>query len=336
MSDMTGAPDNLAAGNEDLERIEAAGTELTPEFVTAFNNMSPEERNIWVEDARRKLMASEFGWAASFLDDPELGPLFRKATGPPAWSQEKFNRELRQTNWWRTRTTNQRTWDQGIALDPATYNQSIDVQRRGIKEVASGMNIALSEDQLTTLATESLRSGWDATQTINAIANEGLRGDTFGPDVRFGITGRTIRSLASEYAVPLSDSGADEWAQKLATGAISQTDFENWVRVQAKGLYPSLANDIDRGVTVKSLTDPYRQVAATTLGISSAEIDFADPRWNAALNFDDGKGRRAMTLYEWGRHLRTNEEYGYDRTPEATAKAYNMVDRLGRAFGVTA
>lgn len=324
------------SGMTDLQRIEAAGTDLTPEFVTAFNNMSPEQRNIWVEDARRKLMASEFGWAASFLDDPELGPLLRRAAGPPAWSPEKLAREIKNTKWWQSRTASQRAWDQGVVSDPATYNQKIDVQQRGIKEVAAGLNIALSEDQLTTLATESLRSGWDATQTINAIANEGVRGDTFGPDIRFGITGTTIRRLASEYAVPLSDSGADEWAQKLATGAISQTDVENWLRVQAKGLYPSLANDIDRGVTVKSLTDPYMQIAASTLGINAAEIDFADPRWNAALNFDDGKGRRAMTLYEWGRHLRTEEQYGYDRTPEATNKAYEMVDRLGRMFGVTA
>lgn len=335
MSDMTGATDSLAAGNEDLERIESAGTELTSEFVTAFNNMSPEERNIWVEDARRKMMASEFGWAASFLDDAELGPILRQAS-QERWVPEKLLMRLRQTKWWKARDENQRAWDQGIALDPPTYNAQIDRRRREVKEVAAGMNLALSEDQLTTLSSESLRSGWDATQTINAIANEGLRGDSFGPDIRFGITGRTIRQLASEYAVPLSDSGADDWAKKLATGSISQTDFENWVRVQAKSLYPSLSNDIDRGVTVKSLVDPYRQVAASTLGIPSAEVDFADPRWNAALNFDDGKGRRMMTLFEWGRHLRSDEQYGYERTPDARDKAYKMVDRLGRMFGVTA
>ena len=324
------------SGMTDLERIEAAGTELTPEFVTAFNNMSSEQRNIWVEDARRKLMASEFGWAASFLDDAELGPLLRQAAGPPAWSQEKFTRELRKTNWWRTRTANQRTWDQGVALDPATFNQRINTQKQGIREVAAGLNLVLTDEQLTTLATESLRSGWDADTTINAIANEGVKGEAFGTDIRFGMTGRSVRQLASEFAIPLSSAAADDWAQKLATGSITQTDYENWLRGQAKSLYPSLANDIDRGVTVKSLTDPYMQIAASTLGINAAEINFADPKWNAALNFDDGKGRRAMTLYEWGRHLRTEEQYGYDRTPQARDKAYSMVDRLGRMFGVTA
>lgn len=47
----------------ELEMIEAAGTaRVTPEFIAAFNNMSLADRNIWVEDARRRL-AGEYGSA---------------------------------------------------------------------------------------------------------------------------------------------------------------------------------------------------------------------------------------------------------------------------------
>ena len=186
------------------------------------------------------------------------------------------------------------------------------------------------------LATESLRSAWDNDQTINAIANEGVRGDAFGSDIRFGITGRGVRGLASQYAVPLSDQAADDWAQKLATGSITQTDYENYLRAQSKSLYPSLAADIDRGVNVSTIVDPYAQIAVSTLGVNPAEINFADPKRNAALNFDDGKGRRVMTLFEWGEHLRKDERYGYDQTPEATSKAYRMMSDLGRMFGLSA
>jgi len=336
MSDMTGATDSLAGDNKDLQTIEAGGTELTPAFVDAFNKMSPEQRNIWVEDARRKVMASEFGWAASFLDDAELGPLLRRAAGPPPWSPDKLSREIKKTNWWQSRTVAQRQWDQGVASDPATFNQRVETQKRGIKEVAAGLSLVLNDEQITALATESLRSGWDEDQTINAIANEGVRGESFGADIRFGITGRGVRGLASQYAVPLSDQAADGWAEKLATGGITQTDYENYLRGQAKSLYPSLADDIDRGVNVSTIIDPYSQVAVSTLGINAAEIDFADPKWNAALNFDDGKGRRMMTLFEWGEHLRRDERYDYDRTPEATSKAYRMVSDLGRMFGLSA
>lgn len=329
-------PSELAAGDRGLELIEEAGTELTPEFVTAFNNMSDADRTIWVENARRNLLTSEFGWAATFLDDPELGPLLRRAVGPPRWSTDKLRREIEKTNWWKTRSDSQRAWDQQAAVKPGETTKRVEAQSIGIRQIVSQYGGTLSDEQVAELATRSLRDGWNTTQVLQAVAAELVKGTDASGGVRFGITGRSVRDTARRFGVPLSDMAADEWATKIATGQVFQDDFENWARTQAKGLYPSLSAEIDRGLDVATITDPYRQIVSSTLGISPETVNFADPKWNAALNFDDGKGRRMMTLYEWGRHLRTNEEYGYDRTPNAVNKAYQITDRLGKMFGVTA
>lgn len=334
---MTDISNSAAAGDPGLEEIERAGTTVTPQFAEAFRNMSDADRTIWVEDARRNRLTAEFGWAASFLDDPEIGPILRLAVGPPSWAPAKLLRELEKTKWWQARSRAQRNWDQGIATDPGTYKKSVEDQRENIKSVVSQLNGFLTEEQVTELATESLRSEWTDRQTIAGVAGEMMKGSDNG-DVRFGITGRAVRQLSSQYAVPLSNQAADEWARKIATGEMLQTDYETFLRQQAKSLYPSLSADIDRGLTVSTIVDPYSQVAQSTLGVSSDQIDFANPRWNAALNFDDGKGsgRRMMTLFEWGEHLRKDERYGYDRTPNARTKAYSMVSDLGRMFGMTA
>lgn len=332
MSDMTGTQDSLAAGNPDLELIERAGTaEVTESFVEAFNNMTPQERQIWIEDANRNILTGEFGWAASFIEHPELGPLFREAI-ERGYDNNRFLRELRQTQWWQTRTASQRQWDQDEALDPATANQQITRRETSIRDVTAQFGGMLTDEQVTELARESLRSNWSDSEMLDAIAAE-ISFDPLATDVKFGITGRTVRQLASDFAVPLSDVAADEWARKVATGEISDADYENWLRGQSKSLYPTLSADIDRGVSVKTLTDPFRQVAARTLGIAPDSVDFSSDRWNAALNFDDGKGRRMMTLTEWGDYLRTNSQYGYEYTEAAQNKAYTIAESIGQMFG---
>lgn len=331
MSDMTGAEDSLAAGNPDLELIERGGTTITAEFVEAFNNMSPEDRQIWIEDATRNVMVGEFGWAATFISHPELGPILRQATDQQ-WSPDRLRREIEQTDWYQSRTISQRQFDQQEQLDPATAQQQVDRSARGIREVVASYGGALTDEQVNELARESVRSGWNDQETLDAIAAEMLKGADDGT-LRFGITGRGVRQLASEFAVPLSEQAADEWSTKIATGQIVQGDYENWLRGQAKSLYPTLTADIDRGVSVKALTDPYRQVAARTLGIAPESVDFSSDRWNAALNFDDGKGRRMMTLTEWGDMLRTDSRYGYEFTEDAQNKAYTIVETIGQMFG---
>lgn len=329
------APEDLTGGDRNLEIIQESGVELTSGFVAAFRAMSPEQQNIWVEDARRNILATEFGWAASFIFDEEIGPILRQAVDE-GWTEQKLFTSLRNTNWFKSRTDKQRQWDQQIALDPKSKEDDIAQRSIDIQEVVAQYGETLAPEQVRELAIESLRSGWTEQQMFRGIASEAMKNPASGGGVRFGIVGRGIRELASKFAVPISEQTADEWASKVASGQVVQADYENWLRSQAKGLYPSLAAEIDRGLDVKTLTDPFAQVAQSTLGITAEQINFADPKWNAALNFDDGKGRRMMTLYEWGRHLRTEEQYGYDRTPEATNKAYEMVDRLGRMFGVTA
>lgn len=332
---MTGASDNLAQGDANLELIERGGTELTPQFVQAFRAMSPEQQNIWVEDARRNVLASEYGWAASFLDDEELGPILREAA-QKNWSDQRLLTALRNTKWYKSREPSERAWDQAIALDPKSKDKDIEQRSIGIQEILAQFNETLTPEQIRDLAITSLRSDWSDQQLFRGIAAEAMKGGPQQGNVRFGIVGRTVRDLATRYAVPLSEQAMDSYAQRIASGDIVQADYENILRNQAKSLYPSLSAELDRGLDIATITDPYRQVAASTLGISADMVNFADPKWNAALNFDDGKGRRMMTLYEWGQHIRTNEQYGYDQTPDARNKAYNMVDRLGRMFGVTA
>jgi hypothetical protein len=98
-------------------------------------------------------------------------------------------------------------------------------------------------------------------------------------------------------------------------------------------MFPSLAADLERGLDVETLVNPFREMAARTLEINPANIDFSESKWNAALNFSDDKGRRMMTLNEWGQYLRETPEYGYEYTSQAHNRAYEIAETLGKTFG---
>jgi hypothetical protein len=151
--------------------------------------------------------------------------------------------------------------------------------------------------------------------------------------LRSGIIGRSLRNIARQYALPMSDTSLDSWVSRIANNEYLIEDFQNYARRNAIGMFPSLAADLERGLDVETLVNPFREMAATTLEINPANIDFSDPKWNAALNFGDDKGRRMMTLGEWGQYLRETPEYGYEYTSQAHNRAYQIAETLGKTFG---
>jgi hypothetical protein len=313
--------------------------DVTPEFAAEFAKMTPEQQKELMDVATRNQLAQYYGSFAVFFDVEEIGALLVRAA-QQGWDPRKLRNEIMRTKWWAETERAHNQYDAFVATnggeDSATVQRVISDKAAQIGDVSAQLGMRLSDGQTRKLARDALRNQYDQRTLQQAIAAEIRLSPDAADSLRIGAVGRDIRRLASDYAVPLADSTLDKWMNDIMDGRVTEDDFENYLRTQASSLYPTLANEIGRGVTVRQYADPYRQIAAQTLGLSPDEIDFSDPRWNEALNFDDGQGRRAMTLYEWGRHLRQDERYGYDRTPEATSKAYRMASDLGRMFGVSA
>lgn len=279
-----------------------------------------------------EVVAAEFGWAAAFLEDPELGPLLQKAA-KEGWTEAKLQTELMKTKWWKNSDNAQRAWAKLEAQGDGESNRQVNQKADEVREIAAQLGGMLTDSQLIDVSTAVLRFGFNAQQTMRMVANELLRGSDPASILRTGIVGQSVRQIARQMGLPMSNETLDEYSRKIATGTALLSDFENYARRQAKSLYPSLEADLDRGLSVDAIADPYRQYAANLLGISPTSIDFADPKWNIALNYADEKGRRAMTLQEWGDRLRRDESYGWQYTDQAINRAYDVTSMIARAFG---
>lgn len=249
-------------------------------------------------------------------------------------SDAQFQAELEKTTWWRTTTASARAWEEDKARDPATVQTRIDNQLAALRDQSLTLGLRLRDDVLAKLAEDSLKFGWSATIINNTLGAEALRSAGGVSDLRRGYIGQTIRATAGSYGVPLSDVTFNEWVGKIATGQENEASFQAFALDIAKNLYPSLAPALDKGVSFRAITDPYRQSAARILEINPESVDFADPKWAQAFTFRDEKGNQTMMTYgEWNDYLRTTPSFGYEYTDGAKERAFTVVNRLGELFG---
>ena len=138
-----------------------------------------------------------------------------------------------------------------------------------------------------------------------------------------------LRQLTDLYHVPYSDGTLADIAKDLTPEKF--TAFEGAVKMQAEGLYPTLAPQIRAGIPTAYLLDPYRQVAKQKLG-DQYEPDFqTNPADTAALTGgqDPKTGSPApMSLDQWKQHIQTDPQFGYDKTPQAIAQAQSTIQGL--------
>lgn len=147
-----------------------------------------------------------------------------------------------------------------------------------------------------------------------------------------------FRSMLGDYALDLADVTLEQWARKTLSGEVDETAFQQYLKDQAKSLFPTLAAAIDQGFTVRQYGDVYAQRAAQRLGIAPESINFADEKWRRALVRVDPKTgeRKAMNLDEWDTEIRTNPIYGYDNSAEAIGQAAKFAQQIAETFGRSA
>jgi hypothetical protein len=279
-------------------------------------------------------ISGEYGYLSAYLDDPEIGPILRQAAKND-WSQQKLLSALEKTNWWQTTSQSARQAQALQSTDPATYKQTWQQQRAQVASLATSMGLHLGGDRLDKIATTAMWSGWTDLQLERSLSHE----FNYNPDKAYkGTAGTTIqklRSMSSQYLVPITDGQMQHWTRQVLAGSTTADDFSGYLADQAKTLFPWMAKAIDAGTTPGQYLDPYRSAAASTLELDPARVDFSQAKWrNLFETIDPKTGDRserglanAMTL------MRTDPRYGFDYTQGANNDAANFAQGLAQEFG---
>lgn len=271
---------------------------------------------------------------AAIAQIPEIGDLLQMASAQN-WSSAYFQEQLWNTNWWKHTPESSRTWQTRKLVDPATAGAQAKTMSANVIATSTSLGIHLSPAEVAWYSELAASGGWDQTALTRSLVDNTQR-DRFKAGT-IGSTKDGLHATAANYGVNISDAAAMTWAQQISTGRQTQEGFEDWTRNQAKAAYPQLTKEIDSGLTVKQIADPYMQIAAQTLGINPETMSLTDPRWQRALQGRDDKGNATgpMTTQDWQRHLMTDPGYNYGHTQNGQAAALQLRDALGKTFGLS-
>lgn len=130
-----------------------------------------------------------------------------------------------------------------------------------------------------------------------------------------------IKTRMYQYGLSENQSSVDSYVQKLMNGSIAYTDMDQAMLDRAKQLYPAWVKQLDSGMTMDAIADPYISRAESILEVPNMTWD--DPLLSGALNTPGKDGTPSyMSLTEFDDKLRDDPRWEY------TSDAHNYYGGL--------
>lgn len=307
----------------------------TSDFGTAPPSALPTQQGASAE----QIAISRYGLFASYLNDPEWGPIIKQAANEgrdEAWLEG----QLSQTDKWKTTSDTARQFDFTSTTDPATAQAQVQTQLFAIRAYARANGIVLDDNTLNQLATASARLGWSADE-MHAMVGAHFTYQTGQAEGAAGADVASFKKIAADYGVPISDDTLGGFVTAVVQGNATTDDFTTWIRDTAKQRFPSIAKQLDAGLTTAQVFSPIGQQIGKTLGISPDTIDVSDPKWARFLAPapDSTTGQPAanatgtMNVWQIDQTLKSDDQYGYRYTQDAHDQGAALLDSLGKTFG---
>lgn len=260
-------------------------------------------------DLKAAELASQYGWSLALLkSDKSLWALFQKAV-KNSYTAEKFTAELRNTAFYKKNSESVRQYTVLKTTDPATFNARKAALIAQIRDASAAMGATIPSSKLATIADSALKFSW----------NDAQLKDTLGSYVRAvnGVyTGAAatdteqLKQTAWRNGVSLSAPTIQNWAALIAKGQGSVQMYQTQIRNLAKGLAPGYQQELDAGMDLFDVANPFIQSKAKILETNPADIDLFDPDVRKAMSGTTKDGKPASTsLWQFEQSLRQDRRW---------------------------
>jgi hypothetical protein len=255
-----------------------------------------------------KEWAEYYGWALALLNsDPTLKKLFDDAI-KHNYTREKFVAELRKTKWYQTNGESARKTQALKYTDPETWRNQVRTIYASIQSLAGQMGIKTSWQTMWDMAEDALMFGWDNSQLRSALAKY-LKSGTYGGEAADAED--QLREYAYQMGIKIDDSAINGWIKGILNGSRTVQDYKNYLQKMAVQAFPTLADDIKGGMSVRDIASPYMESMGRILEINSAELDLFDPTIRQALtNVSAESGKTELKpLWQFENELRKDPRW---------------------------
>jgi len=238
--------------------------------------------------------------------NPELQQLYTEAVANN-WNQDQFTAALQETNWWQENSQQAR---QALTLkttDPTTYNNQVTSTAAEVQKEASSLGVPLTSQALQNLAQTVVVFGYDQSQIQQLLATylQSLQGGQYG-----GYAGQVqlaLKEYSADMGIPISNQYVQNAVSQVVSGASSLNAYTAYLQQQAQMAFPAYADQINEGVTVGSIAQPYAVTLSQILEQDPDNISLSDPLLRNALTAVDQSGTPTITsLTDYENQLRQN------------------------------
>jgi len=277
-----------------------------------------------------------YGWYVDLYESvPGLKRVIDKAVAEK-WTADRFLSAVRSSKWYKTKQQSELNYIQIKNTQPAEFAAQVADRANTIDTYAKSLGFTLSEGQLNRLANQAFRFDWSQQELAKYVGTEIARKPKEeGGAVKLTETqvAADIRQLASRYGITLTNKDVRTYATDVVTGTMSQEQLTDKFRNTAKTLFPSLSKQLDQGMTLTDIAQPYQNVAAQILEIDPTAIDITKPKYGKLFDFTPKEGAepRMMSQTEWMKYVRSLPEW--KKTENYRQSYASMANSLARIFG---
>jgi hypothetical protein len=224
------------------------------------------------------------------------------------------------------------------SLDATDFYKEIS-QSKQLKTIQSLVGtLGFEGSDFTKFVSDSINFGYDGDILKQKVYEQVFAKDDVGNYINPTALERTKKSadyistqnIAKAF---FNTNPADSDIENVLTGKILSTDYERQQREFAKTRYGHLSNLLDQGMTLESIASAYKSTASRLLELNPNAIDMSTGAFEQAVTFGEEGKKRLMTNSEWEKLLRTDPQYGWEKTNNAKDEARSLSANIAQAFG---
>lgn len=284
-------------------------------------------------------LAASFGWSyALFNSNAELRNLLRK-TVDEGWTEPRFVAKLRDTKWYkrhgeaaRQALVLQKTDPKEFARRSQQMSRHIQTlygqQSGGQKLTSKWLKSATSQAMMLGWTDEELKYHIAKTTGYKSLMSQGKLGGQAGQ------VQDAIEKLTSDYGIKVSNDWKAGRIKAVMMGTDTVESIQNYMQKYAKSQYRAYANEIDQGLTIKDIAEPYVQSMAKVLELNPGAINIFDNKIQAALTRHDPESGKPTTkpIWEFENELRSDPRW--NKTQNAQESLMSVGHSLLSQFGL--
>ena len=326
------------------EQIAAGSTKSRAELRAEYDQKFPKEVDIKTLDPQRlaelqaKVTELFPGFEFFFTSDAggfgtDVRDLLLRAVAND-YSEDRFKKEYQTTKYFLETDEKIREWN--VATPEEKHSQTATYAQT----IRDNYGDLFGDDTLLeTAAQGAARLGLTGTRLRSYLFQTASQAKSEKSQISQTATADKIRQIGADYGYTVTQDELDSiltgQPERGSTNILTEQALKERAKLALVGENPHLKQQIDAGLTLKSMFTNYQTEAAKLLEVDPNSISVSDPKFRQALAYRDPKSGqvRQLSLSEWRQMIRTDKQFNYQYTKQANQDSTDLALTIARAFG---